>query len=109
MKLARYWTRASGEATDENGQQIEVVTRGWSDDSIEDAERRARERARRLAQRIATDPSARKLYDYDDAPVPEGVIRDFRPEGLGAVITRNSYGALVLNADNLLFADIDRE
>lgn len=109
MKLARYWTRSQGEAADSGGQRIRVVTRGWSDESIDDARNRAQERARRLAQRIASDPSARKQYDYDDAPVPEAVVRDFRPEGLAAVVTRNSYGSLVLNADNLLFADVDQE
>ena len=109
MKLARYWTRSSGEATDSEGQRIQVVTRGWSDESIDHAKNVAAERAGRLAQRIASDPSARKDYDYDEAPVPEAVVRDLRSEGLAAVVTRNSYGALVLNADNLLFADVDDE
>ena len=109
MKLARFWTRSRGEATGADGQRIEVVTRGWSDESIDQAKNVAAERARRLAQRIASDPSARKQYDYDEAPVPEAVVRDLRSEGLAAVVTRNSYGALVLNADNLLFADVDEE
>jgi hypothetical protein len=107
MKFARYWTRSQGQATDSQGQSIQVLSRGWSDVSLEDAASCARERARRLAERIATDRSAAKLYDYGDAPVPEPIVRDFRPEGRAAVVTRNSYGSLVLNTDELLFADVD--
>jgi len=109
MKFARYWTRGRGAATGAEGQSIQVVSRGWSDESIEDAGNCARERARRLAQRIAADRSAGNLYDYGDAPVPEPIVCDFRAEGAAAVVTRNSYGALVLNTDELLFADVDGE
>lgn len=109
MKLARFWTRGEGQAVSRAGVPIRIVSRGWSDESIEDARRLARERAGRLARRLASDPGARKQYDYDDAPVPEPVIQDFRPLGQAAVITRNSYGALVLNTDELLFADVDQE
>ena len=107
MKFARYWTRRQGQATDSYGQTIEVLSRGWSDASLEDAAALAQERARRLAERIAADRGAAKLYDYGDAPVPEPIVRDFRIEGAAAVVTRNSYGSLVLNTDELLFADVD--
>jgi len=107
MKFARYWTRSRGQATDSHGQSIQVVTRGWSDVSLQDAATCAGERARRLAQRIATDRRAAQLYDYGDAPVPEPIVHDFRPQGAAAVVTRNSYGSLVLNTDELLFADVD--
>ncbi|HEX3746799.1 MAG TPA: hypothetical protein VHW09_22830 [Bryobacteraceae bacterium] len=109
MKFARYWTRRQGEATDSDRQTIEVSSRGWSDVSLEDAAARAGERARRLAERIATDRNAAKLYDYGDSPVPEPIVHDFRPEGAAAVVTRNSYGSLVLNTDELLFADVDTD
>jgi hypothetical protein len=107
MKFARYWTRRWGTANDSSGQGIQVLSRGWSDVSLEDAAARAQERARRLAERIATDRNAGKLYDYGDAPVPEPIVHDFRPEGTAAAVTRNSYGSLVLNTDELLFADVD--
>ncbi len=109
MKFARFWTRRPAQARDPYGGSIEVLSRGWSDVSIEEAAARAEERARRLAQRIATDRNAGKLYDYGDAPVPEPIVHDFRPEGAAAVVTRNSYGSLVLNTDNLLFADVDAD
>jgi hypothetical protein len=106
MKFARYWTRRPGEATDSQGDTIQVLSRGWSDVSLEDAARLAQERAARLAARVA-DRNAPNQYDYGDAPVPEPIVRDFRPEGAAAVVTRNSYGSLVLNTDEMLFADVD--
>lgn len=109
MKLARFWTRGQAEVTDPTGERIQVVARGWSDDSMEEARVRAHSRALRRAQNIAADRGTRREYDYDDAPVPEPVVQDFRTTGIPAVVTRNSYGALVLNADELLFADIDQD
>jgi len=109
MKFARYWTRREGEATGSGGQSIQILSRGWSDVSLEDAATCAQERARRLAERIAGDRSAGKLYDYGDSPVPEPIVHDFRLQGTAAVVTRNSYGSLVLNTDELLFADVDTD
>ena len=105
MRFARFWTRS--EATDSQGEGIRVVSRGWSDASLEEARQCARQRAQRLADRIVTDRSAPNQYDYGDAPVPEPVVLDLRPEGAAAAVTRNSYGSLVLNADELIFADVD--
>lgn len=107
MKLARYWTRARGQAQSPSGEAFEVFARGWSDEGIEAARRVAQERAQKLASRLANDPASRRDYDYDDAPVPEALVDDLRGNPSPAVVTRNSYGCLVLNAGELLFADID--
>jgi len=111
MKLAKFWTRQAGEARDDNGQLIRVVARGWSNESLEAAADVARQNARGVAQRLASDPTGRKQYGYGDRPLPEPVVREFRDttETPNAVITRNSYGALVMNARDLMFVDIDRE
>jgi hypothetical protein len=111
MKLARYWTRQSGQAVDENGDTIRVVSRGWSNESLEAAAAVARDHARRVAERLATDDAKAKQYGYGDRPLPEPVLREFRSGGdaPSAVITRNAYGALVMNARDLMFVDIDRE
>lgn len=46
-------------------------------------------------------------YGYPDRPMREEVIHQF-VEGNGAdVVTRNSYGCLVLNTTRALFADVD--
>jgi hypothetical protein len=106
MKLARYWTRGQGEAVDSDGQRVRIVARGWSDESMDAARDRAREIAQRVAQRITTNPAQAHQYQYGDRPLPEPVIREF---DASAVVTRNVYGALILNADNLMFVDIDQE
>jgi hypothetical protein len=111
MKLARYWTREPGEAEGQKGERIRVVARGWSNESLDAARAVARDIARRMAERIASDPSAAKQYEYGERPLPEPVLREFRrgSDTPSAVITRNAYGAVVMNASELMFVDIDRE
>jgi hypothetical protein len=109
MKFARFWTREQGEALTSDGGVFRVSARGWSDESMAEAHGKGRDMARRLAQWVSTHPGQRNLYDvYDDRPVPEPILRDFRP-GAPAAVTRNSYGVAVLNCDRLMFVDIDRE
>lgn len=102
MKLAKYWTRETGEATGRDGQRIRMTARGWSNDSMEAARAVAREIAQRLAQ--GNFPTRDKQYLYGDRPLPEPVLRDF----FSAVVTRNIYGAEVLNTRDLMFVDIDQ-
>jgi hypothetical protein len=109
MKLARYWTRASGEATGPGGDRIRTSARGWSNDSIEAARGLAREMANRVAARLASGLSERHQYEYGERALPEPVIQEFPDSGgpPSAVVTRNAYGALVLNAASLMFVDVD--
>ena len=109
MKIARYWTRAAGEAVDPRGGRIRVTARGWSDESIDAARICARETAGRVARRIVTQPNAPR-YPYGDRPLPEPILSEFREGGsLSAAITRNAYGAQVMNATQMMFVDIDRQ
>jgi hypothetical protein len=108
MKIARYWTRAPGEA-DSRGGRIRVTARGWSDDSLDAARRCAQDIAEQVARRIAVQPDGVPRYPYGDRPLPEPILSEFRDgDSLSAVITRNSYGARVMNADTMMFVDIDR-
>ena len=103
MKLARFWSRDRGEAIGPDG-PVRVVARGWSNDSIDAARAKAREIAQKVAQRIVSRGEQNR-YPYGERPLPEPVI-----ETIGdSVVTRNAYGALVLNADRMMFVDIDRE
>jgi hypothetical protein len=110
MKLAHYWTRQPGEATARDGSRIRVVSRGWSDESMEQAAVVARYIAQRVARRIVSGDTKSQQYMYGDRPLPEPILRQFqngaRPR---AMITRNMYGALVMNAQTLMFVDVDRE
>jgi hypothetical protein len=111
MKLARYWTRDTGEAVDADGRSIRVTCRGWSDESIEAARAAARDIARRVAAAIVGDRARSKQYLYGDRPLPEPVLREFPSAGDGpcAVVTRNAYGSVVLNTRDLMFVDIDKD
>jgi hypothetical protein len=111
VKLARYWAREPGEASGPEGSRVRVVSRGWSNDSLEAARAQARDTARRIAERLAARATERRQYLYGERPLPEPVVREFRGGGdePRAVVTRNAYGALVLNAPALMFVDIDRD
>src|ERR1700682_334144 len=106
MKLARFWTRGQGEAIDPDGRRVRVVARGWSDQSMEAARARAGEIIQRVVEHFASNAAPAHQYQYGDRPLPEPIIKEFGPS---AVVTRNAYGALVLNTDNLMFADVDCE
>lgn len=91
---------------------------GWSDQSPADAEWQARTRLQRIrevlsrnskSQKDTEKDAARNRYDYGERPLREQVIKELSstaPENV-AVITRNSYGCLVLNASSALFVDVD--
>ena len=105
MKLARFWTKERGEAVGPSG-RVSAVARGWSNESVEEARQVARELAQKVATRLASGHDDRKQYLYGDRPLPEPIIREM---GDGAAVTRNAYGALVLNVRDLMFVDIDRQ
>ncbi len=111
MKLARFWTRQAGEALDRNGRRIRVSSRGWSNDSVDSAAVMARDLAHRAAERVASGQPKSNRYGYGDRPLPEPVVREFQDsrETPNAVVTRNAYGALVMNARDMMFVDIDRQ
>ena len=64
MKLARFWARGKGEV-----QGLEVIARGWSDESPEAARVCAGDVARRIAERLISHPDQRNQYQYDDRPL----------------------------------------
>lgn len=89
---------------------VRAVARGWSNESPESAAAVGREIARRVAQRLASGDESGQRYLYGDRPLPEPILREYSG-GFGprAVITRNSYGSVVMNAADMMFVDIDRE
>lgn len=91
--------------------QITVRRWGWSDSSQEDAQALADQRAQEAMERIVSGEELRRrepkaAYDCaDGVPIREEVVSRHG----NAVITRNSYGCLCLNAPNVFFADVDAE
>ena len=99
MHFPKYWAR--GEAT--IGSSSASCWR-WSDISEDDARQKAVQRAGELARLFASGRHHLDKYSYGDRPAREEIIQTL---GDGAVITRNVYGALVLNAERAMFIDVD--
>lgn len=106
MKIYRYWAKA---AADEQPQGMRVECYGCSNESVEAALADARSRAENRCQAMARGGPPGQ-YLYGERPIREEIVHEFENDGKpSAVITRNAYGALVLNAPNVFFADIDYE
>lgn len=98
MHFPKYWAR--GQATTDGAN---ASCWRWSDISEADARTKADLRAGELAQLFASG-SQLDRYSYGDRPLREEIIQ--RLDGT-AVITRNLYGALVLNSARAMFIDVD--
>jgi hypothetical protein len=105
MRVAKFWAKAK---STRNG--LEVLAKGWSDHSEIDAKDMATRRAEDLARKLASGDTLGR-YLYGDRPLAEPTVQELkdRAGSLAAVVTRNSYGCLVLNAERLFFADVDGE
>jgi hypothetical protein len=109
MKIPRYWAKGNAEARFHSGKRIVVTTWGWSTLSQGEAEQRANEAAKRAAGRIDAGEPWPRGYGYSDRPPREEIVEEIKSTDgdVIAAITRNSYGALILNARDLMFIDID--
>jgi hypothetical protein len=100
MRIFRFWTKV--EATvDIEGQPRTIRCFGGSNVSEDDARRDAGERLGRIRERIAGRAPSKGEYEADIREETVDRIDDRN------VITRNRYGATVLNSADVLFADID--
>jgi hypothetical protein len=108
MLIPRFWARESGTSTDPKGKLYRFNVWGWSQESSADALTMARQRLSQLVSRIAQGepPGA---YFYGKQPPREEIIRSLGEPGsrTEAVVTRNRYGALVLNTAQVPFIDVD--
>jgi hypothetical protein len=106
MRFARFWKVVKNDSGN-------VSARGWSDQSEEEAGRLAQERLARILNFLA-NPETRELdryqYTINDVICEEVIDRMEADDGHEhAVISRNAYGSLVLNATRVMFIDIDIE
>jgi hypothetical protein len=108
MIVPGFWAEARAQYR-RKGKQITIRRFGWSDASVEDAQRNAQVRVDEALTRAIsgeTLPRRERKVPYnggDGLPIREEVIARFDE----TVITRNSYGARCLNTPGVLFADID--
>jgi hypothetical protein len=107
MHIPRTWVRADGQAQSPTRGEMPLVAWGWGDDE-EAARREAEGRLGRLADRIRRGEPFPRGYEYGSRPIREEILETIGPpEAPRAVLTRNRYGATVMNAARLLFLDVD--
>jgi hypothetical protein len=115
MRVVRHWIREKASATDDRGEVHWGAAWGWSETHVAEARQRATAAAERVAQwraggRQGVPPSERRQYSYLlDRPAREEIVQElFDADGqTTGLITRNAYGALVLNTRDLMFVDVD--
>jgi hypothetical protein len=105
MRIPRFWAAAEGSGYGPRGERVFRRVWGWSMSSTAEALVVARER---LASALASRLGTRVHGYYPRTPVPEPILDELLiDEEQVLVVTRNRYGAEVLNTDRLLIADID--
>ncbi|MCL4507791.1 MAG: hypothetical protein M1434_03495 [Chloroflexi bacterium] len=108
MKIPKYWAKSDRSIQIPGGRAWHLVCWQWSDSSTGEAQQRASARISEIAQNLQARPFLDR-YSYGDRPLREEIIQSVTNSSgreVG-VVTRNAYGALVLNAANAMFIDID--
>ena len=107
MRIPPYWAKGTHAGTDKQGKKHEYRAWGWSFKSIAEASAEAGARASRIFEAIMSGRTP-DSYDYLERPLREEIVDSIGPEGDETVIiTRNRYGALILNCRSVCFADVD--
>lgn len=101
MKIYKYWTTEKQKILIDGAEQ-EITCYGGSNSSVEEAQLRAREKAEKVKRKIAGE---RNLFDKYEAEIREEILQIIDDH---SIVTRNRYGAQVLNAENLMILDIDK-
>lgn len=109
MKFARYWRDVEVDVDERLFGIPRVTVWGASNNSTAEAKQHARSRASRFKELVSGGFDRRGEYEYWNGFIREEVLEEVSA-GDGsvlAVLTRNSYGATVLNTETVLFGDID--
>ena len=98
MLIPKFWEQANYGGEDRDGKHVAFSVWGWSCESAADAKELAAERAKRAFDWWVNGSQRREAYDYLDQPLREEIVETIgSDDDQTAVITRNRYGALVLN------------
>ena len=102
MKIYRYWARCR--ATFRTGDvSRDFVVYGASNFSEADALEDAHRKSALIRNRISGKPGSSLPADYE-VSIREEILRELQP---GNIVTRNRFGAEILNTETVLFADVD--
>jgi hypothetical protein len=101
MKIYRYWVTEKQNVV-MDGMEQTITCYGGSNLSTEEARFRAREKAEKIKRKIKGE---KHLFDEYEVEIREEILKLIDDR---TAITRNRYGAQVLNTENLMILDIDK-
>lgn len=108
MKIPKYWAHSGKTVLDPEDNPFALQRWQWSDISVQDAQQQADAWLVQVSQKVLAGEELNR-YSYGDRPLREETVQAVNGDSgqeLG-VITRNVYGALVLNTARAMFIDID--
>jgi hypothetical protein len=101
MKIYRHWVIEKQKIIIDGNEQ-EITCYGGSNISAEDARVKAREKTKKIEKKIKGE---KHIFDEYEAEIREEILQTI---DLHTAITRNRYGARVLNTENTMILDIDK-
>jgi hypothetical protein len=101
MKIYKHWAVEEQKILIDGVEQ-QITCYGGSNISIEEAQGRAKEKAEKIKRKIKGE---KHLFDEYEAEIQEEILEIIDDH---SAITRNRYGAQVLNTEKLLILDIDK-
>jgi hypothetical protein len=101
MKLYKFWATEKDKIS-LDGLEQEITCYGGSNISVDDARVKALEKIEKIKRKIRGE---KHLFDEYEAEIREEILRIIDDH---TAITRNRYGAQVLNVENLMILDIDK-
>lgn len=108
MNIPKIWVKAEREVRGKRG-PMRLTAWGWSEKDRGEAQRLATEKLQRVVSRVEQALELPHDYGYGTRPLREEIVQELhaRDGEVAAVVTRNSYGCLVLNTSQVMFVDID--
>jgi hypothetical protein len=109
MKFAKYWKEVIVKVPEDVFGRDTITVWGASDDSLDDAGSAAERRASNFRMMLSKGMEALRDYEYCSGFVREEVLSEVKAADgrVIAVLTRNNYGAVILNTEPVFFGDID--
>jgi hypothetical protein len=100
MKIFKFW-KIEKENIQIDGNTLVVACYGGSNQSAEDASSKAHDKAKLIRQKILGE---KQIFANYEVEIREEILQEISEK---AIITRNRYGAKVLNVEDQMILDID--
>lgn len=109
MKFAKYWKSVTVPVDKKFYGRDDVSVWGASNESGDLALANAQDRAAKFRKLVESGFTNKEEYEYWNGFIKEEIIDEIKSDDGRdlAVLTRNSYGATVLNSESILFGDMD--